>query len=121
MPIAEHEKLEVYSFALQFVVVANDIARALPPGRRYVADQLDRAALSIVLNTAEGAGEFRKRDKARFYGMAARSATECAAILDVCTALSLSNSEQIASAKPTVVRIAAMLSSLDRGCRQQGR
>ncbi|MBW3534903.1 MAG: four helix bundle protein, partial [Gemmatimonadetes bacterium] len=36
-------------------------------------DQLDRAATSIVLNIAEGAGEFSLPDKQRFYRMAKRS------------------------------------------------
>ena len=39
-------------------------------------------ATSISLNVAEGAGEISPREKVRFYRMAKRSATECAAILD---------------------------------------
>jgi four helix bundle protein len=41
------------------------------------------------LNIAEGAGEFSPSEKARFYRMARRSATECAAILHVCRRLAL--------------------------------
>ena len=54
-----------------------------------MADQLGRAALSIVLNIAEGAGEFSKKGKARFYRMALRSTTEWAATMDVCKILGL--------------------------------
>ena len=84
-----HERLDVYRVALDFLVLADHHAAALPRGRAYLADQLRRAALSIVLNIAEGAGEFASADKARFYRMARRSGTECAAILDSCRVLRL--------------------------------
>ena len=51
----DHEKLDVY-----LVARANDIIERLPRGRGYLADQLQRAALSIVLNIAEGAGKFSR-------------------------------------------------------------
>jgi four helix bundle protein len=46
-------------------------------------NQLRRATTSICLNIAEGAGEFSAKEKAPFYRIAKRAATECAAILDV--------------------------------------
>ena len=54
----DHEKLDVYQLAVDFVARANDVVESLPRGRGYLADQLQRAALSIVLNVAEGAGKF---------------------------------------------------------------
>ena len=89
MKVFDHERLEVYKRSIEYVVVANEIAEQLPRGRGYLADQFQRAATSIPLNVAEGAGEFSEREKARFYRMARRSATECAAILDVCRHLEL--------------------------------
>ena len=50
----DHEKLDVYGGAIEFVVLANDVAERLPQGRAYLADQLQRAGTSIPLNTAEG-------------------------------------------------------------------
>ena len=49
-------------------------------GRAHLKDQLDRAGTSIVLNIAEGAGEFSLPDKQRFYRIAKRSATETSAM-----------------------------------------
>ena len=70
----DHEKLDVYQLAIDFVARANDIVENLPRGRGYLADQLQRAALSIVLNLAEGAGKFSPKDKAAFY-LRARGST----------------------------------------------
>jgi four helix bundle protein len=85
----DHEKLDVYQASIEFVALSDDIVERLPRGRAYLADQLVRAATSIPLNIAEGAGEFSSSEKARFYRMARGSATECAAILDVCRCLAL--------------------------------
>ena len=54
----DHEKLEVYQFAIRFVLLADEIVQDLPRGRAYLADQLRRAGASIALNIAEGAGEY---------------------------------------------------------------
>ncbi len=77
------QKLEVYTKALDFVVLAAEIIETLPRGSAYLADELLRSSTSIALNIAEGAGEFSPREKARFYRMAKRSATESAGFLDV--------------------------------------
>jgi four helix bundle protein len=73
------QRLEVFGHAVQAVAVIDELAEELPEGRGYIRDQLQRAANSIALNIAEGAGEFVPAEKARFYRMAKRSATECAA------------------------------------------
>src|SRR5262245_19770800 len=85
----EHERLDAYRAAVEFLVFADAVASALPRGRAYLADQLRRAAASIPVNIAEGAGEFSAAEKARFYRMARRSATESAALLDACGSLQL--------------------------------
>jgi four helix bundle protein len=76
----EHERLDVYRAAIQFLGLADTIAGNRPRGRSYLADQLRRAASSISFNIAEGAGEFALADKARCYRMARRSATESASV-----------------------------------------
>jgi four helix bundle protein len=85
----DHERMEVYRAALRFVRSASVIRSGLGAGRNALADQLDRASISIALNIAEGAGEIARREKARFYRIARRSATECAAILDIAGELEL--------------------------------
>ena len=54
----QHERLDVYRIAIELVALADDVINDLPRGRGYLADQLQRASTSVVLNIAEGAGEF---------------------------------------------------------------
>ena len=108
----DHERLEVYQAALDFVVVADRAIQQLPRGRSHLADQLHRAATSIVLNIAEGAGKFSPADKRRFYLIARGSAMECAAIIDVLMRLEAVPSDLHGDAKAMLKRVAAMLVKL---------
>src|SRR6186713_1332045 len=65
--VLDHERLDVYAIALDFLVFANEVIERLPRGRGHLADQLTRASTSIVLNLAEGAGKVSKADKRRYY------------------------------------------------------
>ena len=62
----DHEKLDVYVAAIDFVALADDVIEHLPRGRAYLADQLQRAATSVPLNIARGAFAFPRTEKARF-------------------------------------------------------
>ncbi len=86
----------------------------LPRGRGYLADQLQRAATSIPLDVAEGAGEFGPAEKARFYRIARRSATECAAVLDVCRRLEITTEDRGCVGRELLVRVVSMLVRLSR-------
>jgi four helix bundle protein len=107
-----HERLDVYQTAIEFVVATDAIALHLPRGRNYLADQLRRAATSIALNIAEGAGEFSRKEKSRFYRIARRSATECAAALDVCQHLELGTPQDFEDSRELLHRIISMLTRL---------
>jgi len=108
----DHEKLDVYQAAVEFVVLVDKVVEQLPRGRSYLADQLLRASTSIPLNIAEGAGEYSNNEKCRFYRMAKRSATECAGILDVCRRLRLVEEEQYTKGRELLIRIVAMLTKM---------
>jgi len=79
----DHQRLDVDHRALRRLEACDRVVERLPPGRSQVRDPVDGAAGSVVANLAEGAGEFRPKEKARFYRMGRRSATEIAAWLDV--------------------------------------
>ena len=105
----DHERLDVYQLALDFLVLADDTVEHLPRGRSHLSDQLSRAATSIVLNTAEGAGKFSKPDKRRYYLTAVGSATESAAIYGVLLRLKLINTDRHTECKANLDRITSML------------
>jgi four helix bundle protein len=108
----DHEKLDAYQVGLDFVVLADSLASSLPRGRTHLADQLHRAATSICLNIAEGAGEFSIADKLRFYRMAKRSATECAAILDVLARLAEGEPARIRDGRQLLIRVVSILTKM---------
>lgn len=110
----DHEKLDVYHLATDFFVVADAIIAELPKGRGKLADQLTRAALSISANVAEGAREFSPDAKAGFYRIACRSATECAAILDVARKVGIATSERVDDGREKLLRIVSMLVKLSK-------
>lgn len=105
-PVLDFERLDVYRVALEFQALASSIQ--LPAGRRELRDQLERAALSVVLNTAEGAGRLGCGDKARFFAMARASAMECAAALDVVRASGLAPRPLCLRGRSLLVRIVQM-------------
>ncbi len=110
----DHERWDVYQAALELVILISDIVEQLPRGKAYLADQLQRAGTSVPLNIAEGAGEDAINEKARFYRMARRSATECASILDVCHRLRLLDENRYAEGRTLLLRIVAMLTKMGR-------
>lgn len=110
----DHEKLDVYRTSVQWVALAQEIVEQMVNGKGHapLADQLGRAASSISLNIAEGAGEFSSADKSRFYRMAKRSATECSAILDVAQTRRCITSDNYAQGRALLFRIVGMLVKL---------
>jgi four helix bundle protein len=108
----DHEKLHVYQTAIEFVAFVDCLVEHLPRGRSYLADQLQRAGTSVPLNIAEGAGEFSRNEKVRFYRIAKRSATECAAILDVCRRLGLVEAASFHEGRDLLIRIVSMLTKM---------
>jgi four helix bundle protein len=108
----DHERLDVYHLALDFLVLANGVIEALPRGRSHLADQFTRASTSIVLNLAEGAGKHSKPDKRRYYLTARGSATESAALLDVCVRLKLLDEAGHKAGKEMLARVVSMLIKL---------
>lgn len=115
----DHEKLDAYHVAIDLVALASDIVNLMPRGNGHLADQFRRAATSVPLNIAEGSGEYAASDKARFYRIARRSATECAALLDVCRKLDLVPADKLDIGREMLLRLVAMLVKLAKRCEQR--
>jgi len=111
----DHEKLDVYQLELRFIAWVTPLLEevAATHGRtREVCDQLDRASLSALLNTAEGNGKRQRPVRAKFFDDAGGSATECAACLDALVAKGACAEVRILEGKQMLLRIVSMLCGL---------
>jgi len=89
------EGLRCYQLALQLLDAAYRLAAALPEYEKYnLASQLRRAALSTVLNIAEGYGRYHYLDKLRFFYFARGSLFETRAAFTAAHALGYTTSAQ---------------------------
>ncbi len=79
------EDLEYYQLAMNVFREGYKVASLLPAEEKYnLADQLRRAATSIILNIAEGYGRFHYLDSLRFYYIARGSIMEVLSALIAC-------------------------------------
>jgi four helix bundle protein len=112
----DHEKLDVYQMELKFIAwvtpLLDEVARLATGKTREVCDQLDRASLSTLLNTAEGNGKRQRQVRAKFFDDARGSATECAACLDALVAKRVAVEARIVEDKKMLLRIVSMLCGL---------
>lgn len=115
MATFDHEKLDVYRLSMDFLVFADQVALRLTGKRYYMANQLRRAAFSICLNIAEGAAEFSKPEKRRFYRMARRSTIECVAVIRACERLRIQLPPETPANLDIAWRITAMLTVMSKG------
>lgn len=77
-------KLKVYGKALAFSKNVRVVTRTFPKDELFaLTSQFRRAADSIVLNIAEGAGNRSDKEFAKFLDYAIRSAHECIGCSDV--------------------------------------
>ena len=115
-PMFDHEKLDVYQLELRFIAwvtnLLEEVSQLAKSKTREVCDQLDRASLSALLNTAEGNGKRQRQGRAKFFDDALGSATECAACLDALVAKRATQEERILDGKKMLMRIVSMLCGL---------
>jgi four helix bundle protein len=78
----DFQKLEVYKKSKIFYTDCKLVLNGKQV-ERYVVDQLQRAAFSVILNIAEGSGKFSKPDRKNYFITARASVFECVATIDV--------------------------------------
>ncbi|MEK7470379.1 MAG: four helix bundle protein [Planctomycetota bacterium] len=112
----ELENLDVFQLALDAAVQADAVAQALPRGRAYLADQIRRAVSSVVLNIAEGAGEWLRPEKEKFYRYAKRSAVETGAAIVLVEKLQLASLDLTGPVRSLLLKLIPMMMGLIRHC-----
>ena len=78
------KRLAVYEKALRLTKTIRGVAAGFPRAEMFgLTSQFRRAADSIVLNIAEGAGNSSKREFSRFLDFSIRSGFECLGCCDI--------------------------------------
>ena len=115
-PMLDHEKLVVYQQELKFLTWVTEflieLSQVTIASTREVRDQLDRASVSILLNTAEANGRRRGQQRAKYFDEARGSALECGACLDAAVAKKFVAKERIDQGKGILIGIVSMLVKL---------
>lgn len=113
------EKLEVYQKAVDFSDQIVELTETLPRGYGFLSDQLNRAALSIATNLAEGNGRFTKPDRKNFFVIARGSAQECVPLIEVARRRGLITEEDQLGLREQLEVIAKMISGLINGLKKR--
>ena len=109
------EKLEVYRKSVAFADSVVSLSHEFPRGFGFLSDQLNRAALSIATNLAEGNGRFTKPDRRNFFTIARGSAQECVPLLEVARRRELIDDARHAALRKDLETIAKVISGLING------
>ncbi len=112
-PQFDHEKLSVYQEALKFVIWSDEILHS-SKNHKVIKDQLERAAISIPLNIAEGNGKYTPKDRCRFFDIARGSSLECAACIDILSYRKVISENAASEGKVVLLKIVRMLVGLIR-------
>jgi len=106
------ENLDVYQKAIAFADEISDLTDSFSRGNFYLTDHLNRAALSIAANIAEGNSRFGKADRKNFFRISRGSAFECVPVLELCKRRKLIAEEKHKLLKDNLEEICKMLSGL---------
>ena len=110
-----HYSLDAWRLAFEFVPVAYALARQFPADERYeLSSQLRRAATSVVLNIAEGAGRHSSPDFSRFLVIARGSIVEMDTLLLLAEKMSYISIIQTEEALAALDHITALVNGLIR-------
>jgi len=111
----DFRKLEVYRRALRFTRTVRRLTSKFPKEERFVlTPQFRKAADSIVLNIAEGAGCGSKKEFSKFLGYSIRSGYECGGCSDIAATQNYMDSREYQDIIKETNEIVSMLIGLQR-------
>lgn len=109
------ENLQVYQKAVDLADQVAGLTEKFPRGYYFLVDQLNRAALSIAANLAEGNGRFTKADRRNFFTIARGSTQECVPLLEVAKRRGFLDDAKHTGLRADLEVIAKMISGLING------
>lgn len=115
----DFRNLKVWERAHEFVVAVYKLTSGFPKCEQYgLTSQIQRTAVSIVANIAEGCGRGSDADFARFLQMSIGSAFEVDALLLVSRDLKYLDESQYAGIAPNLGELKRMLNALLQSVRR---
>ena len=113
------ERLEVWQDARLFVREIYSTLKSFPQEERYIlCSQIQRAAISVVSNIAEGVSRSSEKEKIRFLEIAYSSLMEVCCQLYIAHDLTYITKEQLAELKLSVDKISKKLNALIRSIKK---
>lgn len=110
-----YHKLQVWHLAKGLVKDIYAITKRFPPEEKFgLVGQINRAAISIASNIAEGSGRTSRRDQAHFTQLAYGSLMEVACQLEISRDLDFITEDELQSVFGSIKTIAEKLSALRR-------
>jgi four helix bundle protein len=109
------ERFLVYQKSVDFADAICSTTEEFQRGYGFLVDQLNRAALSISSNIAEGNGRFTVPDRKHFFGIARGSVQECVPQLEIAKRRGLISEAKHTDLKLQLEEISRMLSGLISG------
>ena len=107
------QKLEVWQMAKKMVVEVYEMTSKFPPQERFgLTSQINRAAVSVASNIAEGSGRTSYKDQAHFTQTAYGSLMELACQTEIAKELGFVSSAKTQEMLDSIVPIADKLSAL---------
>ncbi len=108
-----YRKLKVYHQAKELVANIYNLCKNFPSQESYgLSNQIQRAAVSIPSNIAEGMGRFSLRERIHFIEIGYGSLMEVMCQLEVAEMLGYITNEQLAAEEKNITEIAKMLIGL---------
>ncbi len=107
--------LELWKLSMDFVVDVYNATKAFPDSERYgITSQMQRAAISIPSNIAEGSGRRNAKEFIQFLYIAKGSLAELETQLEICTRLHYLNDlqEYVNKAKRIRMMLIGLIKSL---------
>jgi len=109
------ENLQVYKKAVDLADQIDALTEKFPRGYFFLADQLNRATLSIATNLAEGNGRFTKADRKNFFTIARGSVQECVPLFEIARRRGFITDAQHVELREELEVVAKMISGLING------
>ena len=106
-------KLQVWQISKELVIEVYGLTRKFPAAEKFgLVSQINRAAISVVSNLAEGSGRMSRKDQTHFTQISFGSLMELACQLEVSKDLGFVDEESWESINGRIKTVAEKLSAL---------